>query len=250
MTTGLNVEQLKVSYKPGNKKIIALEKISFSLKPGETYTVVGPSGCGKSTLIQALANLTQYNSTPTILNGKISWGDTTNIGVVFQEHTLFPWKTVLENAALGLRVRKFKENEIEQKLSPIFADLGLKGLENRYPSQISGGQRQRVAMARALALSPGALLMDEPFSSLDALTREKLQDLYLKIWKKRPVTTLIVTHNIEEAVYLGEKIIILEGPPGKIKGWVENPVFGQEGLRENPKFYKLCINIRAILEEN
>jgi len=248
MAIGLEVEKLKASYQPDGNNVTALEDISFSLEPGETCAIVGPSGCGKSTLIHALANLVRYNSTPTVLDGKIIWDSNPRIGTVFQEHTLLPWKTIFENVALGLRVGKFKNIEIQKRLSPVLGDLGLAGLEDRYPSQISGGQRHRASIARSLALNPGVLLMDEPFSSLDALTREKLQDLYIEIWKKHSITTLIVTHNIEEAVCMGSKIIVLEGPPGKIRGSVDNPMFGQEGLRDNQDFYKLCIKIRLLLE--
>jgi NitT/TauT family transport system ATP-binding protein len=170
------------------------------------------------------------------------------VALILQDHGLFPWKTVLENAELGLMIRNIPRVERRRKVLGILDSLGIKEHAGKYPAQISGGQRQRVAITRALAQEPEILLMDEPFSALDALTREQLQNLLLNLWKERLLTLVLVTHNIEEAVFLGDRIIILSPQPGKILKIIANKGSGLVSYRQSREFYDQCSYIRSVLE--
>jgi len=167
--------------------------------------------------------------------------------VILQDYGLLPWKTVWQNTILGLQIRRSPRDETVLRCRSILAELGLEGLEHLYPAQLSGGQRQRVAIARALALEPDLLLMDEPFSSLDALTRESLQDSLLDVWAHRGVTMVIVTHSIEEAVYLGQHIVVLSPRPARVVATVENPGMGRPAWRKSPDFHRVCTRLRGLV---
>lgn len=204
----IEVKNLKKSF--GKLKI--LDDISFKVKKGEFVTILGPSGCGKTTLIRILANLTQYDS------GNVFIGK--GIGIMFQEPRLLPWRNVKENICLGLELqeKKIEENKVEGILKLIeLHDTG-----NCYPYELSGGMKQRIALARTLITEPKILLMDEPLSALDHMTRKRLQDKLLEIHKKKKLTILFVTHSIDEAIRLGNKIIIFSQKPTKIKGMIKN----------------------------
>jgi NitT/TauT family transport system ATP-binding protein len=168
--------------------------------------------------------------------------------LILQDYGLFPWKNVYQNAALGLEIRGFSKEAQAQIVLPILEELGLKDFLNHYPAQLSGGQRQRVAIARALALKPDLLLMDEPLSALDALTREGLQELILEIWRHQELTMILVTHNIEEAVFLGNKVAVLSPRPGRVVAVVENPNSGTAAFRQSVEFYRQCSRLRRLLE--
>jgi NitT/TauT family transport system ATP-binding protein len=172
------------------------------------------------------------------------------MALILQEFGLLPWKTVWENASLGLKIRGTNKEAISARLQPILNELGLGNLVSRYPNQVSGGQKQRVALARALALHPELLLMDEPLSALDALTRENLQQLILEIWFQHRITIVLVTHSIEEAVFLGQEIIILSQCPGQIKTVVANPLMGADDFRNDLTFHQKCIEVRSILDDS
>ncbi len=206
-------------------KTPVLDGLSFSLPAGETLSVIGPSGCGKSTLLYLLAGLTRPDAGTVSLGGPAR--DKRRISFILQDYGLFPWKTVEENLALPLELQGVAAPGRGKAVADMLEELGLAGLEERYPAQLSGGQRQRVAIGRALITNPEILLMDEPFSSLDALTREHLQSVVLSLWQRHRPTCVLVTHNVPEAVFLGKKVMVMRGHPVRNVLWLDNPCFGE-----------------------
>jgi len=243
----IKVNNLSVSYTDEEKKLFALQNINLTIEKNSTCAVIGPSGCGKTTLIYALAGLLEKDNGSIEIFGKKQNGIRKQTGLILQNYGLLPWKTVQQNIALGLKVRDENPKIIKEKVNAILNKLDIKGLEEKYPSQLSGGQKQRVAIGRSLALSSDLLLMDEPSSSLDEISREKLQNLILKLHKENPLTLVIVTHNIAEAVFLGQKIVVMKD--SGIKDILDNPYFGDESLRYKMDFYKICLEVRKSLEK-
>lgn len=229
----------------------------------EAWAVIGPSGCGKSTLLYLLAGLRQPTSGQLWVGGQELVRPRPETGLILQDYGLLPWATVAENAALGLRVRRFygpdgrhaprevrvEKEVIGQRVAWWLERLGIGHLRDKYPVQISGGQRQRTAIARTLAMQPDLLLMDEPFSSLDALTREDLERLMLELRTETGVTAIVVTHNIEEAVYLGQRLLLLRQPPHSQGLIINNPGGGQLDYREHSEFQARCNEVRELLGE-
>ena len=242
------LNEVSLTYKSDQTTVPALRDISLSLRKGVSYAVIGPSGCGKTSLLLLMAGLIRPTGGEIAFLGKRLSQPHQKMALILQEYGLLPWKTVWDNAALGLKIRGAGHEEIHDRLQPIMDELDLKCLSGRYPSQLSGGQKQRVALARALALEPELLLMDEPLSALDALTRENLQKLILNIWLKHQITIVLVTHSIEEAVFLGQEIIVLSQGPGQIRAVVANPLMGTGDFRNDLYFHQKCTEIRAILE--
>lgn len=234
---------------------------SWEVKRGETWAIIGPSGCGKSTLLYLIAGLRRSVSGEIRVDNQLITRPRPQTGLILQDYGLLPWATVWDNAVLGLDIRRFygpdgKHTPTDES----FADraervdywldrLGIRHIARRYPGQISGGQRQRTAIARTLALNPNVLLMDEPFGALDALTREDLQRLTLELQVERNLTTLIITHNIDEAVFMGRKILVLSQPPTIDPLIVENPNAGGSGYRQQTEFFERCNQLRQMLEE-
>lgn len=193
--------------------ISAFKNVSFTCEQGEVIGLLGTSGCGKSTLLRTIAGLdTDYEGTIEI-SGQESKSVNEKIGVIFQEHRLMPWLTVLDNVAFGLKGEKAEKRE---KAEGFIRLVGLEGFEHHYPRELSGGMAQRVAIARSLVTSPEILLLDEPFSALDAFTKMQLQDLLLEIWQECQSTLILVTHDIDEALYLCDRLLILRGQPGEL----------------------------------
>lgn len=242
----LSIRSLEVDYLHQGEKVKALDSVNLALEKGKMGVIIGPSGCGKSTLMSVLAGLNADYSGEVLIDGKAprSGGET---ALILQDFGLLPWKTVWENIILGLELRKKLTGEMKGVAENILEKLNLSSLAKRYPVQLSGGQRQRVAIARALVLEPKLLLMDEPFSSLDALTREEIQDFLLEIWQETQLTTLLITHNIEEAVFLGQRIFVMSACPGRIKEQVENPMAGDHNLRGRVQFVEMCSLLRGYL---
>ncbi|MDX2186946.1 MAG: ABC transporter ATP-binding protein [Opitutaceae bacterium] len=210
--------------KPDGGLHTALEGLSFTTHRREFVCILGPSGCGKSTLLRLLAGLDQPTSGGVLLDGRPVTEPGPERGVVFQSYTLFPWLTVRANVMYGLRIRGMDTSEAEQEARQWLALVGLQAFENAYPAQLSGGMKQRVAIARALANNPRILLMDEPFGALDAQTRAQMQQHLLQIWRNVDVTILFITHDIDEAIYLADRILVLKANPGRLNELIEVPV--------------------------
>ena len=225
-----------------------LDGISFSLSAGETLSVIGPSGCGKTTLLYILSGLLSPSTGTVKIQGKNTDNLNGSFSFILQNFGLFPWKSVSENVSLPLKLRKFPA-KIRRKLTDtLLKEMGLATLASRFPMQLSGGQKQRVAIARALAPDPDILLMDEPFSSLDALTRERLQSVLLKIWQQRKLTYIIVTHSVEEAVFLGKYILVLTDRPTRVKKIILNSNFGDQAFRMQSSYFDAVKQVRRVME--
>lgn len=199
----------------------ALVDASFEVRAGEFVSIIGPSGCGKSTLFQIIGGLLSADSGRVLVNGHATNGAHHDIGMVFQEESTFPWRTVLDNVCLPLELARLPRAEREAKARHFIRLVGLEGFERKFPDELSGGMRQRTAIARTLAFEPRILLMDEPFASLDEQTRILLGDKILHIWRELQQTTLLITHNITEAVQLSDRVIVMTYRPGRIKRVVD-----------------------------
>lgn len=215
------VFHIKKNNSEGAKDFVALKDVNLEVRKGEFLAIVGPSGCGKSTLLDMIAGLTRPNSGEILIDDKLITGPALDRGIVLQGYALFPWRNVRQNVEFGLEIKGISKNgrgEISQKYIEL---VGLKGFEDRFPYELSGGMKQRVAIARALAYDPEVLLMDEPFAAVDAQTRETLQDELLRIWEETHKTIFFVTHSIEEAIFLADRVAIMTTNPGTIKEVVE-----------------------------
>lgn len=244
------IKDLSVRYEAFGERYAALEDINLELEAGQTCAIIGPSGCGKSTILKVLAGIIKDFAGTVKINGQPITPSQQKIGFIPQNYGLLPWKNVYENICLGVKIKNKKANTDQKTLEFFIQQLGLRGLENRYPGELSGGQQQRVALARSFLLQPDLLLMDEPFSALDAITREDIQDVFLTVWKKYSVSTVLVTHYVEEAVYLGQKIVILSGAPGKVSKIIDNPLFGIEDIRSQPNFFQLTQELRKMIKKD
>ncbi|MDA8233900.1 MAG: ABC transporter ATP-binding protein [Clostridia bacterium] len=245
----IEVKNVSLTYYQENTTTQALANVNLHIGPKESWVFIGPSGCGKSSLLFLLAGLRRPTSGEVSVAGAPISSPRPQTALILQDYGLFPWKTVRDNTALGLKLRGISAREQEAIITPILENLGLAEHKHHFPAQLSGGQRQRVAVARALALNPDLLLMDEPFSSLDALTRENLQETMVDIWQQKGMTLITVTHSIEEAVFLGQKIAIFSPRPARLVSIVDNPLAGDRSFRDHPDFYRLCARVRHLLEE-
>jgi NitT/TauT family transport system ATP-binding protein len=203
---------------PGEgREVVALSKIDLEVRQGEFVCLLGPSGCGKSTLLNAIAGFVRPTRGEIHVDGRPAGAPGPDRGMVFQEYALFPWMTVAENVGFGLEIRKEARADVDRKVGELLSLFGLSEFRDRFPKDLSGGMRQRVAIARVLALDSPMLLMDEPFGALDALTRRNLQDELLRIWADLRKTIVFVTHSIEEAIYLADRVMVMTYRPGTIK---------------------------------
>jgi NitT/TauT family transport system ATP-binding protein len=209
------------------EKFTALKDFSLEVKDGDFVTIVGPSGCGKSTLLDLLAGLAFPESGTITIDDKIVTGPALDRGFVMQSYALFPWRTIGKNVQFGLEIKKVKKSERREITKKYLELVGLEGLEDRYPYELSGGMKQRVALARAFAFEPRVLLMDEPFAAVDAQTRELLQEELLRIWEKTHKTIIFITHSIEEAVFLGQKAVVISNSPGRVKEIIDVDIPGE-----------------------
>jgi NitT/TauT family transport system ATP-binding protein len=220
----LTVRDLKRTYEGDDGAHVVFDKVSLDIHRREFITVIGPSGCGKSTFLRIIAGLDESCGGEALLDGKPLAGPGPDRGMVFQGYTLFPWLTVRRNVMFGLEMAGKSRTTAESEAREWLAMVGLEKFENAYPHELSGGMKQRVAIARALANEPRILIMDEPFGALDALTRCKMQGYLLQIWKKVDVTILFITHDLDEAVYLSDRILVMGTNPGRVVEFIENPV--------------------------
>ena len=220
----LAADEITVTYLGQQGSLEALEGVSLQVGAGEFLCIVGPSGCGKSTLLRVLGGLVRPTSGSVYLGGELLTAPRRQIGFVFQKANLMPWRTVLRNVTLPLEVRGLKAEEAGQQARELLQLVGLEGFENAYPHELSGGMEQRVAIARALIHDPAILLLDEPFGSLDALTRENMNLELLRIWQAKRKTVVMVTHSIQEALFLADRILVMSSRPGRIEATVAVPL--------------------------
>ena len=212
----LTVRGVTKRFAVGDDEIEALAPIDLSIPQGEFVCMIGASGCGKSTLLRIIAGFEEPTTGDVAIYGNAIAGPGSDRGMVFQDYALFPWMTVRENISFGPRQRQLPHEEIERTTDEFIKMVGLERFADRYPNQLSGGMKQRVAIARVLANNANILLMDEPFGALDALTREQLQHELLQIWARTGVTTIFVTHSVEEAVLLADRVLVMSAGPGRI----------------------------------
>jgi NitT/TauT family transport system ATP-binding protein len=213
----LSVNGVSLIYEAGAGSVLALDGISFEVRPNEFTVIVGPSGCGKSSLLYIAAGLTQATSGHIHTGGKMVTEPGADRGMVFQSYTLFPWLTVRSNVEYGLKRKGVAPAERQKIVDHYLSEIGLAAFADHYPKQLSGGMMQRVAIARALANDPDILLMDEPFGALDSQTRHSMQRLLLRVWEQSLKTVAFVTHDIDEAILLGDRVIVMTARPGKVK---------------------------------
>jgi sulfonate transport system ATP-binding protein len=237
-SVGVDIAHISKSFAVDGTSFEALRDLSLLVAPGEFVSLVGPSGCGKSTLLRLIAGLDYPD------NGLIQIGDRPvdrpglDRGIVFQDHRLFPWLTVESNIRLGLRRSRWSDAQKDRVVADLIGLVGLSGFERAYPHQLSGGMSQRAAIARALAPQPDILLLDEPFGALDSLTRTRLQNEFLRIWEHEGITMLMVTHDVEEAVFLSDRIVVIEPRPGRIRRILDVPL-ARPRRRADPAFIAL-----------
>ncbi len=255
----IQVQDLTFSYPNGTA---VFETFSFSVEQGQSWAVIGPSGCGKTTLLSLLAGLLRPTAGKILIDGHLLTRPRPRTGLILQDYGLLPWATVGKNAALGLNIRAFygpdgvhapADNRVANKQTLIHGwleRLGIDHLADHYPHQISGGQRQRTAIARTLMLEPDLLLMDEPFGALDAPTRQDLQNLTMQLRREQSLTTIIVTHNIEEAVFMGERIMVLSQPIHHTPAIVENAQAGGATYRKQETYRTRCRQLHHLMGED
>lgn len=254
----IDLEHVEQAFTRGQGKaassLTVLQDVSLSIAPGEFMALVGPSGCGKSTLLDLIGGLTRPSRGAVRLDGRVVTGSGLDRGIVFQQYALLPWRTTLQNVGFGLEAQgRLSRAERVEKARHYLELVGLAGFEQHYPHELSGGMKQRVAIARSLAFEPKVLLMDEPFAALDAQTRETLQDELLRIWETTGRTILFITHGIDEAVYLGQRVAVMTSRPGRIKHVVD--IEGREGRdadgdwRSSPEFVRQRHAIWTLLHD-
>ena len=237
-----------MTYGSGPTAVEAIRDVSFSIRPGEFVCVVGPTGCGKTTLLKSIAGLLRPTHGTALIQGRVVDGPPEQLALVFQEYTrsLLPWLTVRRNVELPLKARREKRDECASRTVDALHAVGLSGFEDKYPWQLSGGMQQRAAIARAIAYRPAVLLMDEPFASVDAQTRADLEDLLLRVQQETGVTVVFVTHDIDEAVYLGHRVIVLSGRPTVVRETVDVPLGwprDQVATKADPRFVELRTHV-------
>ena len=211
------VENLSMEFVRRGERLLALQDIDLDVAPGELFVMVGPSGCGKTTLLRIVQGLAKATRGRILVGGKAVSAPGTDRGFVFQQDALYPWRSVLRNVGFGLELQGVPKGEARARAQAMIELVGLSGFESHYPHELSGGMRQRVNLARALAIEPAILLMDEPFAALDALTRETMQHELLRIAAAAATTVIFITHQIEEAVFLGDRVAVFTARPGRLQ---------------------------------
>ena len=219
----LSAKNITKVYGSGENAVTALENVSFDVEDGEFVSILGPSGCGKSTLLRIIDGLLKPTTGEILIDGEEVNGSGQDRGMVFQSFNLFPWRTVRENVEFGIEIGDMSKTERRERSAEFIEMVGLADFTDAYPKELSGGMQQRVGLARALAIDPEILLMDEPFGALDAQTREVMQTELLKIWSQHQKTSVFVTHDIEEAIFLSDRVIVLTGRPGHVNEIIDVP---------------------------
>lgn len=251
MTDKLIVDGVSKTFVDKRREVTALQNTSFAVKPSEFVTLLGPSGCGKSTILKIVAGLEQPTNGRVLLDGKEIKEPSRDRGMVFQTYTLFPWLTVRQNIEFGLDVAGRSKAERQEVSEHYINKIGLTGFANAFPGELSGGMKQRVAIARALANDPEVLLMDEPFGALDAQTRTVMQELLLDVWDESHKTIIFVTHDVDEAVFIGDTIYVMTARPGKIKARiaVDLPVKRTYDMKLSEQFLSIKKEVLELIRE-
>ncbi|MGE5218410.1 MAG: ABC transporter ATP-binding protein [Chloroflexota bacterium] len=252
MTPFIRAQNLALSFRPKNREpVTALTDLNLAVARGEFVSIVGPSGCGKSTFLNILLGLIKHDSGTLEFNGAPVTGPSQERAMVFQEFGLLPWRTVAANVELGLELKGIGAGQRAERAAELIKLVGLTGFERHYPHELSGGMKQRVGLARALATEPEVLLMDEPFAALDAQTRDLMQTELLQIWERTKKTVLFVTHSIEEAAYLSDRVIVMTARPGRTKDviQIELPRPRDYEMRLTPEFNDIKLRIWEVLKE-
>lgn len=248
MTTCIHIADLAKVFVKGRREVVAIDGFGIDVADGEFVCLLGPSGCGKTTVLRILAGLETSTGGTVQVHGVGVVGAGSDRGMVFQEFALFPWRTARRNIEFGLEVKGVPETERAAVSKRLIELVGLKGFEDAHPKELSGGMKQRVAIARALANDPQVLLMDEPFGSLDAQTRNLMQKELLRIWSTAKTTVVFVTHSVEEAVYLADRIVVMTARPGKVREVISVPM-PRPRDRTNSEFIGIRSKVLAELEE-
>ncbi|KQV33725.1 ABC transporter ATP-binding protein [Massilia sp. Root335] len=247
----IEVRDLNIGFKARGATVQAVKSVSLDVQAGEFVSLIGPSGCGKSTLMNAVAGFTKANSGVVTLDGKRIDGPGSDRGVVFQQYSLFPWMTVRKNVEFGLKMANMAPSQRETQARTLLGLAGLLAFENHYPSQLSGGMKQRVGIVRALATSPQVLLMDEPFGALDSQTRSVMQEILTNMWQRLRLSVLFITHDIEEAIFLSDRIYVMTARPGRIKADIRVPLPRPRtpDMMDTPEFAGLVRSIKKLIRE-
>ncbi|GAA1504112.1 NitT/TauT family transport system ATP-binding protein [Agromyces terreus] len=241
MNSMISVRGVSKHYETARGLVRSLENVSLEVEQGEFITLVGPSGCGKSTMLNLMAGLLEPTSGEVLVDGKVVTGPGPDRGVIFQQYALFPWLTALQNVEFGLRLQHMKKTE-RRELAQHYLDLvGLGEFAHALPKELSGGMKQRCAIARAYAVQPSTLLMDEPFGALDALTRVNMQENLLETWQQERRTAVFITHDVDEAVFLATRVVVMSPRPGRISEIIDVPLAypRTEEMRLSPEFAEL-----------
>lgn len=246
----IQIKDLSVFYESKKEKVKALGPISINIDSEDICAIIGPSGCGKTTLLNVLSGIIKEYEGEVLLNSEKLNPHIHNIGLIPQNFGLLPWKTVEENCLLPLKIKKIKINnqEIINKMDLMMKRLDIYELKHRFPKELSGGQKQRVSIVRSFLMKPDLLLMDEPFSALDAIIREEAQELFLDIWNENKSNTFFVTHSIDEALYMGKKIIVISNRPGKVIDVIDNNLFNNKEYKNHPDYSKMFSYIKDLVK--
>src|SRR2546423_6447819 len=248
----ISLRNVSKVFEPRGGTVTASDGVTFDVRSGQLLVLVGPSGCGKSTLLDLLGGLTAPTSGEVVVDGTPVTGPGPDRGIVFQQYALLPWRTALSNVEFGLEAKGIPRRERADRARQFLDLVGLSGFADRYPHELSGGMKQRVAIARSLAFDPDVLLMDEPFAALDAQTRDGLQDELLRIWEQTGKTVVFITHGIDEAVYLGQRVAVMTSRPGRVKEIIDIPLGSRtaaEDLRSDPAFARYRHEIWCLLRD-
>lgn len=246
----IQIKNLSVFYQGKEGTIKVLNQLDFTMNRDEICAIIGPSGCGKSTLLKVLSGIITNHEGEVLLNQEVLNPHSHKIGLIPQNFGLLPWKTVQENCLLSFKIKKEKITSATlEKMNQMMKRLNIDHLKKRYPHELSGGQKQRVAIVRSYLMDPDLLLMDEAFSALDAIIKEEAQQLFLDIWSESKINTFFVTHNIDEALYMGKKIMILSNTPGQIVKIIDNPLFNLKDYRHHVDYPHLYAKLKQLIKK-
>lgn len=247
----IDVRNMGVVFGADDNRVVAVDQVDLSVKPGEFVSLIGPSGCGKSTILSIVAGFVRPTTGEALCDGKEIVKPSAERGVVFQQYSLFPWLTVRKNVEFGLKMAGVNQGKRNATARSLLDLAGLLAFENHYPDQLSGGMKQRIGIVRALAASPQVLLMDEPFGALDTQTRVVMQEILTNIWQQFRISVLFITHDIEESIFLSDRIYVMTARPGRIKAEIKVPLPRPRtpDMTDTPEFVDLVHELKGLIRE-